>query len=177
MGKFIFRGPRPLVFALYLAAFLPILIHLLLKVGVGSLGPLAGFINTLALFPTPLVFQDDSYLHQRELHVAFPGGGQTFKQSDLIRESYSLIHRFDGVLLWHFLKYSSEWPDANIRTGLQMFFCENGADLGLFPQPLNQNISSISMDYKIHFYNSTHNGNHDVAHDNRADRQVQISCL
>ncbi len=97
-----------------------------------------------ALFPAPVVFTNVSYLFQRDVTLTLSSGEQIqLDQAEMIARSYSVRHHLVGVAVWHFLKSSPSWSDAEIRLGLQSYFCDH-ASLFEVMTPV------ASVEYRIH---------------------------
>lgn len=119
------------VWLLIAAALLPSVFFAINKLnGSQATFPLPQSIYEFAIFPSPVVFNDPSYLYEHE--VVLHGLSETrMDTQQIIRRSYRLKHRYAGVTLWHFLKYSPRWSDQMIHAGLETYFCLDGQALGL----------------------------------------------
>lgn len=86
----------------------------------------------LSIFISPAVFQNSTYLHKRGVTLNYSSGEIiNFDQEQLLELSYELPHRFAGVILWHFIKYSSRLSNENMHASLDILFCQHGNKLGI----------------------------------------------
>jgi len=79
-----------------------------------------------ALFPLPIVFTHESYLHEHTIiqHLA-DGTVVRYAQPQIMDFAYSLPNRLRGVYLWHFLKGSAEMTEEKIKPFLLAHFCHS----------------------------------------------------
>ncbi len=81
-------------------------------------------LRALSFFLTPVVFTDANYSYPRELTFHYKDGTTSIvSPAELLIPRYTLIRRWEGVAVWHFLKYSPGWPDSAIAATLNAYFC------------------------------------------------------
>jgi hypothetical protein len=136
------------LFVLYGAVLLPALVYVQGYFGDHTNGKLLPApLMVLSTFPAPFVFNEPGYLYRREITFTLADQSRiTLDQAEILKHAYVFEHRFAGVLLWHFLKYSPHF-DASFNQGaLRLFFCQDGQALDLL-QP-SQNVVAVKYDFE-----------------------------
>lgn len=96
-------------------------------------------MRALSIFPTPVVFTTESYRLKRELRFFYSDmTAGTLSQSDLLKRNYGPLERWRGVMLWHFLKYSPDWPVDAQRAALRVLFCRGQSNPELVEYTVEQ---------------------------------------
>lgn len=122
--------------------------------GEGSVLP--RYLRALSVFPTPVVFTDKTYSYRRDFSFLMESGNRIeLGQAALIGQSYKAERRWMGVTVWHFLKHSPEWPEIGLLQAMEVLFCENGQEIGLWRGDalvqVDYLVRSSQMDKKVSY--------------------------